>query len=115
MRIFSLKGSPADIFYQAMDLERGAYHFYTEVLARRQEEGFARFIGLLAKAEEGHARLIYAFYKQAQPEAVPFEELYEALPGELLEGGQSLDSMKKLLDKPSDNPCLYIIEMAILH
>jgi len=113
MRVFSLRGDPADIFYQAMDLERGAYHFYTEVLARHREEDFARFIDLLARAEEGHARLIYEFYKEVQADAAPFDELYSALPGELLEGGQSLADMKKMLDTLSDEPCLDIVEMAI--
>jgi len=113
MRVFSLQGNPADIFLQAMDLECGAELFYTEVLARHPEEGFARFIDLLARAEEGHARQIYAFYKQEQPEAVPFAELYASLPGEVIEGGQSLEAMKRMLDAPGDEPCLDIVEMAI--
>jgi len=113
MRVFSLQGAPADIFYQAMDLERGAYHFYIEVLARHREEDFASFIDLLARAELGHARLIYAFYKEAQPDAVPFAELYPALPGEVLEGGHSLEGMKKMLDRLTGEPCLDIVEMAI--
>jgi len=113
LRVFSLQSEPADIFYQAMDLERGAYHFYTEVLVRHREEDFARFVDLLARAEEGHARLIYAFYKEEQPDAAPFEELYPVLPGEVLEGGQSLKGMRKMLDDLSDDPCLDIVEMAI--
>jgi rubrerythrin len=113
MRIFSLEGKPGDILYQAMDMERGAYHFYTEVLARHQEQDFSRFIDLLARAEEGHARLIYQFYRQEQLDAPSFEELYAALPGEVIEGGHSLDSMRQMLDKLTDDPCLDIIEMAI--
>ncbi len=117
LRVFSLDGSPAEILYQAMDLERGAYHFYTEVLALNKEEEFSRFIDLLARAEEGHARLIYEFYEeemeQHQEEPQPFEDLYAALPGEVLEGGHSLSGMKAMLDKLSDEPCLDIIEMTI--
>ena len=96
-----------------MDLERGAEHFYSEVLTRHREEGFSRFIDLLARAEEGHARLIYAFYRQEQPDARPFEELYGSLPGEVLEGGHSLETVRKLLDNPGEDPCLDIVEMAI--
>jgi len=113
MRIVSLQGDPAEIFLQAMDLERGAELFYTEVLARHREQGFARFIDLLARAEEGHARMIYTFYRQEVPGALPFKELYESLPGEVVEGGQSLKAMKRMLDAPGDEPCLDIIEMAI--
>lgn len=113
LRVFSLHGKPADIYYQAMDLERGAYHFYTEVLARHPEKGFAHSIDLLARAEEGHARLIYDWYKKACPQAPPFAELYNSLPGNVLEGGKGIEEMKKLLDRPGEDPCLDIIEMAI--
>jgi len=96
-----------------MDLERGAEHFYSEVLARHREEGFSRFIDLLARAEEGHARLIYTFYRQEVPEAPPFEELYGSLPGEVMEGGQSVETIRKMLDDFGDEPCVDIVEMAI--
>ena len=113
MRVFSLQGEPAGILYQAMDLERGAFHFYNEILARHSEEEFARPVDLLARAEEGHARLIYDWYRKFRPEAPPFAELYESLPGEVLEGGKGLAEMKKLLDNLGEDPCLDIIEMAL--
>ena len=101
-----------------MDLERGAYHFYKAVLERHREEDFSRVIDLLARAEEGHAHLIYQFYKQevleqGQKEAQPFAELYAALPGEVIEGGASRATMEEMLDDLGDEPCLDIIEMAI--
>lgn len=98
-------------------MERGAYHFYMEVIALYKDEYFSRFIDLLARAEEGHARLIYQFYKhevvQQQEIPQPFTELYAALPGEVMEGGQSLAAMKKMLDGLGDEPCIDILEMTI--
>ncbi len=94
-------------------MERGAYHFYREVLARHKEQEFARFIDLLARAEEGHARLIYHYYRQEDPQALPFEELYDSLSGDLLEGGDSLQTMRQMLDTVTENSCLDIVEMAI--
>ena len=101
-----------------MDLERGAYHFYKAVLERHREADFSRVIDLLARAEEGHAQLIYQFYKQevlqqGQETPLPFAELYAALPGEVIEGGTSRMVMEQMLDDLSDEPCLDIIEMAI--
>ncbi len=100
-----------------MDLERGAYLFYMEVLALYKDEEFSRFIDLLARAEEGHARLIYQFYQQevVQQQEIPqpFTELYAALPGEVMEGGQSLAAMKAMLGGLSDTPCIDILEMTI--
>lgn len=94
-------------------MERGAYHFYREVLARHKEQEFARFIDLLARAEEGHARLIYHYYQQEDPQAPPFDDLYASLPGEVLEGGQSLHAMRQMLGAVTENTCLDIIEMAL--
>ena len=113
LRAFPLLGSAAEIFHQAMDMERGAYHFYREVLARHSEAAFARFIDMLARAEEGHARLIYGYYAQEVPDAPPFDELYAALPGEVLEGGQSLAAMRSLLDSRENTTCIDIVELAI--
>ncbi len=113
LRAFPLLGSAAEIFYQAMDMERGAYHFYREVLARHSEAAFARFMGMLARAEEGHARLIYGYYLQEVPDAPPFAQLYASLPGEVLEGGRSLSAMRDLLDKREHATCIDIVELAI--
>ena len=110
---FPLQGRAEDILYRAMDLEKGAYIFYSQVLARHREEEFARFIDLLARAEEGHARLIYHYYQQECPRAEPFAELYDSLPGEVLEGGQSSLAMQQFLDGEHDDPCLDIVEMAV--
>ncbi len=96
-----------------MDMERGAYNFYKEVLTRHKEKEFSRFISLLARAEEGHARLIYHYYQQEDPQAPPFDDLYASLPGEVLEGGQSLAAMQQMLDNLTENSCLDIVEMAI--
>jgi rubrerythrin len=113
LRSFPLLGSTAEILYQAMDMERGAYHFYREVLAHHKEAAFARFIDMLARAEEGHARLIYGYYVQEIPDAPPFEDLYGSLSGEVLEGGQSLAAMRRLLESRKKATCIDIVELAI--
>ena len=113
LRAFPLLGTNAEIFYQAMDMERGAYHFYREILARHREAAFARFIDILARAEEGHARIIYDHYIEEVDDAPPFARLYESLPGEVLEGGQSLSTMRRLLDSSDRTGCVDIVELAI--
>ena len=113
MTAFSLHGDPKNILYRAMDMEKGAYIFYSEVLARHREQEFASFIDLLARAEEGHARLIYHYYHQEYPEAEPFDALYATLPGEVLEGGRSVTAMRQFLDGEHDDPCLDIVELSI--
>ena len=42
-----------------------------------------------------------------------FEEVYEALPGDIVEGGRDVDALVAGLAGLSKEPCLDIIEMAI--
>lgn len=113
LRIFDLEGDTAAILYQAMDLERGAHRFYNAVLKMYPGKEFSRIIDLLARAEKGHARLIYTFWSREQQDPLPFSQLYEALPGILIEGGESFDSMISHLDRLADDSDLEIVEMAL--
>ncbi len=103
----------ADFLYTAMNLERGAWRFYSAVLARHAEAPFARPIDLLARAEEGHARLLYTFWAAEKEDAPSFAEMYENMDGDIVEGGQKVSDMVEALLRLSDDPCLNIIEMAL--
>ena len=105
--------SLVDLLYTGMNLERGAWRFYTAVLERHAGAAFAGPVDLLARAEEGHARLLYTFWAAEQEDPLPFEEVYGAMPGDIVEGGQEVDAMVERLARLSDEPCLDIIEMAI--
>jgi rubrerythrin len=109
----SATGSLSDFLYTGMNLERGAWHFYTAVLKQHPEASFARSIDLLARAEEGHARLLYRYWAAEQADPEPFEEVYGAMAGDIVEGGQDVVSMVETLAHLSDDPCLDIIEMSL--
>lgn len=42
-----------------------------------------------------------------------FDQLYESLEGEILEGGESLATVLASLEHIDENPCLRILELAI--
>jgi len=107
------KPSLVDLLYIGMNLERGTWRFYTAVLARYAGSSFTRSVDLLARAEEGHARLLYTFWAAEQEDPLSFEEVYEAMPGDIVEGGQEVDAMVERLAHLSEDPCLDIIEMAL--
>jgi len=107
------KQSLVDLLYIGMDLERGTWRFYKEVLERYDGSSFARPIDLLARAEEGHARLLYTFWAAEQEDALSFGEVYEAMPGDIIEGGQEVDAMVERLVPLSEEPCVDIVEMAL--
>lgn len=105
--------SLADFLYIGMNLERGAWRFYSAVLKLHFDATFAGPIDLLARAEEGHARLLYKFWAAEQVDPPPFNEVYEAMSGDIVEGGQDVDSLVKRLAHLSDYPCIDIIEMSL--
>ena len=107
------EASLADLLMDGMNLERGASRFYTSVLAKHPEAAFARPIELLARAEEGHARLLYSFWIKEQTDPPAFEEIYENLSGDIVEGGQTVDELVARLGEFSGDACLDIVEMAL--
>jgi rubrerythrin len=116
LKVFTAHSSPgelADFLYTGMDLERGAWRFYSAVLKRHAEAAFAAPIDLLARAEEGHARLLYRFWAVEQVDPPPFEEVYGSMAGDIVEGGQDVASLLDNLARLADDPCLDIIEMAL--
>jgi rubrerythrin len=96
-----------------MDLERGAWRFYSAVLERHGEAAFAGPIDLLARAEEGHARLLYKYWAADRQNPPPFEEVYEAMAGDIIEGGQDVATLVGRLEEVSEDPCLDIVEMSL--
>ncbi len=96
-----------------MNLERGAWRFYSIILEKHPEAAFAGPIDLLARAEEGHARMLYTFWAAEQENPASFDELYNSMAGDIVEGGQDVASMVAALAKLSDDPCLDIIEMSL--
>lgn len=113
IRMFNLYGELSEQLYSAMDLEKGAYRFYSSILDRYGDAPFLDSIEILADAEEGHARLIYEFWKKEVENPKPFLELFDSLPGDILEGGQSLAFMLDKLNQVHQDACVDILEMAL--
>jgi rubrerythrin len=88
VQTFDQARSLADLLTTAMDLEKGAYRYYGALLERFGHLSFHSTLAHLAKAEEAHARMLFALRQTEQPDAQSFEAVFEALPGEILEGGQ---------------------------
>jgi rubrerythrin len=105
--------SLADLLLAGMNLERGASNFYMSVLEKHPEAAFARPVELLARAEEGHARLLYSFLAKEQTGSPAFEEIYDSLSGDIVEGGQRVDELVARLGEFSGDACLDIVEMAL--
>jgi rubrerythrin len=72
-------------------------------------------VATLAQAEEGHARLLYNLWAPLQDEEPqPFRELYEQLPGAIMEGGQSVETILTYLRRQTEDLETILVEMALM-
>jgi len=97
VQLFDHTRSLSDLLMTAMDLEKGAYRYYRAVLDLFEDLPFRPVIEQLSKAEEAHARMVYALWKPDQTDPPPFQALFDGLAGDILEGGEPLaDALERL-------------------
>jgi sulfur-carrier protein adenylyltransferase/sulfurtransferase len=97
----------------AMNLEKGAFRFYTALVARHGSEAFGGVADVLSRAETAHARTLYHFWKGTVADPRPFDELFAALDGDILEGGRSLDEVLTRAETIEGDPCVTLLELAM--
>ena len=113
MQVFDKKRSLPALLYTAMDLEKGAWRFYRHLLDRFAGEPIAETIDTLSKAESGHARLVYRFWKKTAEAPPAFEAIFEELAGEILEGGENLEDALRRIEHLEGDHCLNAVEIAL--
>ncbi|MBW1728695.1 MAG: sulfurtransferase [Deltaproteobacteria bacterium] len=113
IQFFDKTKEPVELLLTAMDLEKGAWRFYTYILKNFAVDPIIPTLEQLSKAEIAHARTVYGFWEKASSTPMVFDQLYESLKGEILEGGESLANTLAYLEDIEENACLRIIELAI--
>ena len=113
VKLFSDIEAPAELLLKSMDLEKGALRFYAHVVARYTGQPLAHIITPLVNAERIHAQSIYRYWEKIADAPVPFDELFVNLEGDILEGGEDLESVIKRFETIEGDPCLRLIELAL--
>ena len=113
VQVFDKSADHSRLLMTAMDLEKGAYRFYRHLLDAFGEEPFADTIEVLSKAETAHARSIYRFWKRSEADPPSFEDLFQELKGDILEGGESLAEVLDRVRQAGDKPCVSLLETAL--
>jgi len=103
-----------DVLRQAMNLEKGAHLLYDELRTFFQDTPVQKTLDELAAAEVGHGKVVYAALTKlsGQPEE-SFEELFEKLPGNLLESGDSFEGAVSRARAIGDAGPIALLEMAL--
>ncbi len=113
VKLFDGIEDPDELLLKSMDLEKGALRFYSHVVERYAGQPFVHVMAPLVKAERVHAQSIYRYWEKITESPRPFDELFEDLRGDILEGGQDLESVIKKFETIEENPCLRLIELAL--
>jgi rhodanese-related sulfurtransferase/rubrerythrin len=113
VKIFDNIDTPAELWLKSMDLEKGALRFYSYVVEKYAEQHFVHIMAPLVKAERIHAQSIYKYWEKITETPRPFDDLFEHLKGDILEGGEDLESVINRLEAIEGNPCLAIIDLAL--
>lgn len=113
LRAFTAAGSMAEIFLQAMELERGAELFYMAVLNKLDQPELQIPLETLAKAEEGHARILYNHWGKLEKDIPSFAEAYGGLKGNIVEGNLDITALLTFFEKQAENQCIAALEIAI--
>lgn len=111
--LFAGTESVADQLRVAMNLEKGAFRFYTALVDRHGAEAFGGVADELSRAETAHARTLYYFWKKLVDDAPPFDELFDQLDGEILEGGRPLADLLEQMEQIQEDPCVPLLEMGM--
>ena len=114
VELFDTSGTPAAMMATAMNLEKGALNFYSQVRTMYPAEPGLAVFDDLAQAEIGHAKTIYHFQRQLDLTLAPFDTCFDRLAGEVLEGGMTLEeALARAVRIRSGRLCLRMIEMAL--
>lgn len=114
VKAFDDQASVADVLKQAINLEKGADKLYEGLLAHFEGTPQHEVIDMLSKAEEAHGRAVYAaLRKVAEGHLDDFEKLYSEMPGDILEGGESMDKAISIAKKAAEQGTVSLLELAL--
>jgi len=98
-----------------MNMEKGAGKLYQKICDMYLPESFSQTFKTLASVELSHAKMIYLVYMKVT-DTLPssFESLYDQLDGDIIEGGESLETFLEIMsDTPQNNSCLFLMELSL--
>ena len=113
VKIFDLEKPMDEILTDAMDLEKGAFYFYSHVLENYPDLDLEKVLRDVRDGELGHAKLIYSHLKKIVPDSHDFETIYSELKGDILESGQALDVLIASFKQRKGDLRIDILESAV--
>ena len=116
VKLFSRIKDMTEILKLAMDLEKGAWIFYSSILKKYPESKMSPAAKALVKLERTHAKTIFNILKKRstdKPVTQDFDDYFDQLKGDIIEGGETVEqAIEKVRDFDPDD-CLSFGELAL--
>ena len=101
IQIFAGLPNLSDLLPTAMNLEKGAFLFYSYLIDKLADSHLIEELKQIAGMETAHARILFDLLPKDT--APTFQDYFEALSGEIIEGGLPLnEACQRLNDLPGD-------------
>lgn len=100
--------------YRAMNMEKGAWIFYNELVREYAGSELGEMIRELGDLEKAHAERLFEYWKKytAAPVRESFEEVFERLDGRIMEGGKPISAWAAHLGRNPRDRVLRLLELA---
>lgn len=100
--------------YRAMNMEKGAWIFYNDLVREYAESELGEMIQELGDLEKKHAQTLFKYWKKysAAPVQESFEEVFERLDGRIMEGGKPISAWAAHLGRNPRDRVLRLLELA---
>lgn len=100
--------------YRAMNMEKGAWIFYNELVREYAASELGEMLQELGSMEKKHAQSLFEYWKKYAKTPIPdtFEELFERLDGRIMEGGKPISAWTARLGRDPQDRMLSLLELA---
>ncbi|MEG6506778.1 rhodanese-like domain-containing protein [Nitratidesulfovibrio sp. 1201_IL3209] len=123
VQVFAGVRSMVELLRRALDMEKAAHLLYTRVRDAGPKPAVCALMDRLIGVELAHAKVVYHHLAQrwdadAHADATrgplpPFDELFAALEGRVLEGGMAVADLDPWVRDAASGDCLDIAELAL--
>jgi rubrerythrin/rhodanese-related sulfurtransferase len=113
VEIFDRNQELEKLLAAAMNLEKGAWRFYRYAREKFNDYPISQLLEQISIAEKGHAVLIHRFCRKFATDPPSFEQFFQCLAGDILEGGIGFDDACRLLQTAPKPICKGIIDLAL--
>ena len=108
------KGTAREVLLEAINLEKGADRLYSALADHFQGSAIEGTIRAAARAEQDHGRAVYqALERLGEGVVEDFDTLYASLPGDVLEGGASLEQMLEAAKAAANQGNVALLDLAL--